>query len=286
VPDLGELLDPLRHPAAGPPPVEYIAARARRHARRRRARTGAGVVAVVAVAVPVLRLRPLDVPITVGAPGPIGTGTMVPAAPGGSVPPSSSPGRTRTSAGPTTTAPLDTTVDPRLLTDDPPWAAPALAAADVPVNVAAWRAEARARAACPLLAPDDLGVGAGASPRATTRGQPGAWWVAYDLPGAPGEANIQDPTADAGLETFSVSAVDYPGGVGTWAKQVHYADGSAIGYGPMGKGDLRLRPDVPQPYLAYLNVAGSKCLYMVNTYLGEDHLLHLLQHLRRVTGAP
>jgi len=179
-----------------------------------------------------------------------------------------------------------------------PWVTePPLPQADVPELVEAWSSDADAQAQCPLLAPDDLGDGAGATPRATDRGQPGAWWVEFDLPGAPGEVDIQSPAVDAGRATFFVSALadgDRPGGpsvddsVNRWPSIHHWDDGSAVGWGVAGDGvEAPTQPTGwPTEWLAYMKVAGSPCFYQVGSYLSRDHLTYLISHLRLVEGAP
>jgi hypothetical protein len=175
-----------------------------------------------------------------------------------------------------------------------PWdSAPALAQADVPEFVEAWTSDAEAQAQCPLLAVDDLGEGAGATPRATDRGQPGAWWVEFDLPGAPGEVDIQMPDVNAGRATFYVSAIlggpPVDASVGArWPDQHTWDDGSAVGWGVSGDGiEGPIQPNGwPTSWISYMYVQGSPCLYQVGSYLSRDHLTYLIDHLRRVEGAP
>jgi hypothetical protein len=168
-----------------------------------------------------------------------------------------------------------------------PWSAAPLPTAAATATVEAWQSDGSPGAECPALAPADLGEGEGATPRATTRGQPGAWWVAYDLPGAPGEAEIQSPSRDAGKETFSVSAIELDtGSADRFPHKLRWADGSHGSYGAEGDGTLPMPDGVPYPWLAYINMSGSPCLYQVHTYLGRDHLEHLIRELRLVEGTP
>jgi hypothetical protein len=322
MPDLDELLAPFadRETAeARTPDAPAIARAAQRRTQQRRVRTGVlvAIAMLVAVGLPLSRRAASTVDVA-GAGDP--TGSL-----GGSVPPGSAtspptvttlvPSTTATTESPTTsttspgasgattttgpfTPPLEP-VDPRLITDLAPWGVAPLDAADYPVNVAAWRADTHPNE-CPLLVPDDLGAAVGAIARveAIPQGLLGSWWVYYDLPGAPGSAHAGDlATANGGQGTIAIGAngggsnytifgLQNLSAVDHWAKRIHYADGSGIGYGPEGFGKLKLPTGVPTAYLAYVQLGGSACGYNVVSYLGEDNLVHLLQHLRRVDGAP
>jgi hypothetical protein len=296
--DLHDALRPIiEQPTSAPPPVEHLAGRSRRRRTRRRA---AGVaVAVATLAVPLWASRG-DPPATTTRAS--DDSVAEPPSPGGS----DAPRAPSTTAAPT--PPFGATA---------PWAAAPLPQAEVPAFVAAWNSDPAAAAECPLLAPDDLGEGRGATPRMTTRGQPGRWGVEFDLPGSPGEPEDQAlPTPDAGRSTFTVYAVVMPPIPPGMAEQlgidsvddlvtqrphVHtWADGSAAGWGGAivvdepGSGlatSETVPGEPPEPVVAdaaYVRLpgAGSPCLYSVSTYLGEDHLFHLIDHLRRVESAP
>ncbi len=75
---------------------------------------------------------------------------------------------TTTTAGDSTTTSAAATGDPA-----PPWAAAPLPASQAAATVEAWGSAGSPGDACPAVAPADLGEGAGATARATTRGQPG-----------------------------------------------------------------------------------------------------------------
>ena len=129
-----------------------------------------------------------------------------------------------------------------------------------PVFATQWQA-ADNRASCGLLAPVALGEGQGATPRAATFS--GGWAVAYDLPdvrsafGIAGTGSLAtDPSYDA------------------WPLRQRWADGSTAGYGPEG--------GTGPNQLAYLRIAGQRCLYNVWSRLGQQHLEYLLQQLRFV----
>ena len=282
--DLRSALEPLvRHPSSAAPSMEAIAARARaRRARRRRLRTGAMVVVLVGLAIPTWSLARTDHAKELSTAGQAQESqttdtTLVDAPP----PPPEPAGQTD--------SPFDSTA---------PWlASPPLAQADVPAFVESWNSDPEAQAQCPLLAPDDLGDGSGATARASDRGQPGAWWVEFDLPGANGEADIQDPVVGAGRATFYVSAIlmgDPPAGtsqesvVDRWPDVHVWDDGSEVGWGVSGDGtETPTQFDgTPTAWISYMKVQGSPCMYQVGSYLSRDHLVYLISHLRLVEGAP
>jgi hypothetical protein len=265
-----------------PPDIDRIKRRSERHRRRRTAIISVAALAVLMAGVGVVTSVRHTSSTDVATLGPAGT----------SISTSTIPAQGSTRSTPVT---RDTTppVGPATaLNDAPPWGEAPLAAATVPEEVRAWNSDAAAAAACALLVPDDLGAGAGAgaTARASDRGQPGAWWIAYDLPGAPGEIEIQQPAPGAGKQTFSVSGTvpfgPYSDPATQWDNKHYWSDGSSVGYGVLGRGALPPTPGMDPAWLAYLHVAGSDCFYQVLTYLGPDHLIHLLNHLRYVTGAP
>jgi hypothetical protein len=233
--DLRSLHTLVRQPSSPPPPLEAIAAQAGARRRRRHRLTAvATVVGVLGVAVSAWSLGTKDQPEELST---VGHGQE--------------PDQAPEELTPEPTTAVETPPPPAEPTSDPfgpvaPWVAePPLAPADVPELVEAWNSDADARAQCPLLAPDDLGDAAGATPRATDRGQPGAWWVEFDLPGAPGEADIQLPDVNAGRATFSVAAGFWPDPttgvpleplVDRWPSVHHWDDGSAVGWGVAGDG--------------------------------------------------
>ena len=142
-----------------------------------------------------------------------------------------------------------------------PWSSATLARGAVArVFATQWQA-ADNRASCGLLAPVALGEGQGATPRAATFS--GGWAVAYDSPdvrsafGIAGTGSLAtDPSYDA------------------WPLRQRWADGSTAGYGPEG--------GTGPNQLAYLRIAGQRCLYNVWSRLGQQHLEYLLQQLRFV----
>ena len=144
-----------------------------------------------------------------------------------------------------------------------PWPRTELARGAVPaVLVEQWE-RAENRSGCALLAPAELGAGAGATPRAATFS--GGWGVAWDTPTVRSAFGV----AGAGV------AADGPS-YHEWPHRMSWSDGSYAEYGPEG--------GTGPNQLAYLRVQGQECLYNVWSRLGRTHLEYLLQQLRFVQG--
>jgi hypothetical protein len=165
-----------------------------------------------------------------------------------------------------------TAVDPDAARPEPPpWAGEPLAAADVPRVYLDEHRKADNRGTCPLLVATD--VEAGAKPRRANFH--GGWAVAYDKKGAPGTRPSGEPCASCGRSAFGVAGAGVEKGGGPdWPKQIVWSDGSRVGYGDEGG-------QGPQQ-VAFLERADAGCLYNVWSSLGEQHLVHLIQSLRRV----
>ena len=146
-----------------------------------------------------------------------------------------------------------------------PWAAARLPAASVPEVYHDEWTRALNRRTCALIAPADLGAGAGARPRAAQFS--GGWAVAYDTP----EQRSAFGVAGTGSEA---SAPRYD----EWPSRLEWSDGSTAGYGPEGGSGPN--------QLAYLEIEGQGCLYNVWSRLGARHLEHLLGRLRFVQPRP
>ncbi len=150
------------------------------------------------------------------------------------------------------------------LRDPAPWSAAPLPADRVPAPyLDAWR-DAENRGECALLAFPDPPPGPDAvtaTPRTARFG--GGWGVAYDLPGLRSAFGVAGTGVEPGPDTYD-----------DWPHHREWRDGSRAGYGPEGgRGPKRL---------AYLRVAGERCLYNVWSNLGRTHLEALLESLRRV----
>ena len=142
-----------------------------------------------------------------------------------------------------------------------PWSATALE--DVPRAYRDAWSGAENRATCALLAFRPAGVDARATPRPASFS--GGWGVAYDLPGLRSAFGVAGTGVEPGPDTYD-----------DWPHRTRWADGSVAGYGPEGGSGPR--------QLAYLRVAGERCLYNVWSRLGVDHLERLLSELRFVEG--
>ncbi len=148
-----------------------------------------------------------------------------------------------------------------------PWsAAPLDSSAVAAPYLDAWRS-AENRESCALLAftADAPGDPAdAATPRAARFG--GGWGVAWDLPETRSAYGVAGTGTEPGPDTYD-----------DWPYHREWRDGSTAGYGPEGgRGPNQL---------AYLQVAGQRCLYNVWSRLGVDHLERLLEGLRFVEGA-
>jgi hypothetical protein len=273
--EVAKLLAPLRDDAPHhETPLQALHWRARRRRRWRafrRTALGATALALVVTVVAVVARDDSGARVRVESP-PAGTAPTVGAA-------------TSTSPQPTTTTSTRTVT--RLA---PPWSNPPLARADVAAVRDAWSTTGQGtRNKCPALAPSDLGEGGGATARVAERNGPDMWWVAWDLPGGPGESAIQTPCKKCGRETFFVSGQPaLPGtteNIKAWSQNIEWTDGSQAGYGVVGRG--RIGPGENVGWIAYLRVASApECFYQVLSYISEDHLLRLLTSQRRVAGAP
>ena len=142
-----------------------------------------------------------------------------------------------------------------------PWSAAPLPQAEVPAVYRTEWQRAENRRTCALLVPATLGDSAGAMPRAAMFS--GGWAVAYD------RGSMRSAFGIAGSGTTPDSTT-----YDAWPHKIRWADGSSAGYGPEG--------GTGPNQLAYLRVAGQRCLYNVWSRLGVAHLEHLLSQLRFV----
>lgn len=181
---------------------------------------------------------------------------------------------TTTSAVTTTTAPPRGAIVP--------WHGSVLATSSVPaVVVEQWNA-ADNRSWCSALFPEDpTTLAADASIRSANFGD--GWGVAWDLPAGPGRHASGEYCADCGRGAYGIAGIDARA-AGTesdrWPTTIDYADGSKLGYGYEGDAAA----DSGAPLLAYLLVQNEGCSYNVWSFLGEGHLLDLVDRLRRVDG--
>jgi hypothetical protein len=180
-----------------------------------------------------------------------------------------------TAAAATTTSAVTTTAP---VAPPAPWSNAPIS--DVPqVLVDQWEAAAN-KTWCSALYPAGP-----ADPDATIRTATfaGGWGVAWDLPDGPGREASGTYCADCGRGAYGIAGtgLQAQGDEPTlWSAQLTWADGSIAGYGYEGQAD----PGSGAPLLMYLLVNGDGCVYNVWSFLGEDHLLRLVDSLRKVQG--
>lgn len=188
---------------------------------------------------------------------------------------------------------------PAVLIDagDAPWEQSPLAANAVPsLLVTAWR---DSKAATPLVAIEGV---AEELPDARIRtANFGAWGVAWNNPDGPGHDSSNNPCNNCGrgvigLSGVSASAVSEYTGPARYGR-VEWNDGSFASY-DLYLGSQGLPPDlvvytdaatgeeVPDGWLAQVEIVGTDSTYSVWSHLGEDHLIDLLTRLRFVEVAP
>ncbi len=187
---------------------------------------------------------------------------------------------------------------------DPSWAGPALTPGDVPAALLnAWRSANSAGGSCPLLAFDDLGAAAGAVLRSRNGADDLMWAVSWDLAEGPGRnasgTGNSEYCADCGWSVVGLQASLLPSQDNSLARLpvTHtWSDGSrawVMSEGTMLSGGIpdelmsyvdadSGQPLVSHPYRAVLEVPGSECGYDLWSFLGEEHVEYLLQHLRWV----
>ncbi len=163
-----------------------------------------------------------------------------------------------------------------------PWSAAPLPRSEVPRHLIDDWAGAGNQTWCSALYPTDpASLSADGVTRSADFG--GGWAVAWDLPDGPGRDAADGYCADCGRSAFGIAGVDQTGtstDLSIWPDQLAWDDGSRAGYGLEGLA----APDSGAPVLSYLLVEGQGCLYNVWSFLGEDHLLALIDSLRPVEG--
>lgn len=157
---------------------------------------------------------------------------------------------------------------PRPPADDPapppaPWSAALLTDAPA-VYLEEWSRAENRESCAPLAFRGTGGLERPVEPRRASFA--GGWAVAYDAPGLRSAYGIAGTGVEPGPDTYD-----------EWPHRIEWADGSSAGYGPEGGSGPR--------QLAYLRVAGQRCLYNVWSAVSVDHLERLLAELRFVAGA-
>lgn len=153
----------------------------------------------------------------------------------------------------------------------PPWEGDVLGSSEVPsVLLEQWR-NAENREHCAAVAFATTGVD-----QATARSAnfSGGWAVAWDLPAGPGVTPDGSYCPDCGRGAFGLAGTGVepsPDTYDDWEFEKTYSDGSKVGYGPRG-----------EQWLAYLEIAGQRCLYNVWSWRGREHLEQLIGQIRMV----
>jgi hypothetical protein len=197
----------------------------------------------------------------------------------------------------TTTGPISSTTSTTAIAGRAaPWSRAPLAADEVPALVRTTWAAAEDPERCPVLFPADP---ASLADEAVLHDRyfGSDWGLAWDLPSGPGRWEPGgEYCADCGREAFGVAGTYFPGLEGDedsiWPNRLAWSDASTAddGQSHAGYGYEGLSPtgERGEPLLAYLFVSGRDCMYNVWSFLGEDHLLTLIDQLRFVEemGAP
>jgi len=163
-----------------------------------------------------------------------------------------------------------------------PWSGEPLPQPVIPQHLINDWAKAENRTWCSALYPADPPA---LNPSGLSRSADfsGGWAVAWDLPNGPGRGAADGYCADCGRGAYGVAGPDFSGSVddlNIWPNQLAWEDGSRAGYGLEGLES----PGSGAPWLGYLVINGQGCMYNVWSFLGEEHLLMLLDSLRFVEG--
>jgi hypothetical protein len=163
-----------------------------------------------------------------------------------------------------------------------PWSGEPLPQPVIPQLLINDWAKAANRTWCSALYPEDP---AALNPSGISRSADfsGGWAVAWDLPNGPGREAADGYCADCGRGAYGVAGPDFSGSVddlNIWPNQLAWEDGSRAGYGLEGLESA----GSGAPWLGYLVINGQGCMYNVWSFLGEEHLLMLVDSLRFVEG--
>ena len=162
------------------------------------------------------------------------------------------------------------------------WSTPILPQTSVPQHLIADWVNAENQTWCSVVFPENS---AGLDPVGVSRSAyfGGGWAVAWDLPDGPGRAAAEGYCPDCGRSAYGIAGAGLTGTVNDlalWPNRIVWADDSQAGYGLEGLAE----PGSGAPLLSYLKIEGQGCLYNVWSFLGEEHLLGLLDSLRFVEG--
>jgi hypothetical protein len=161
-----------------------------------------------------------------------------------------------------------------------PWERhPAVARGEAPAVLLEEWARAENRSGCAPLVFDPAVIPSDATPRRANFS--GGWAVAWDQPGMPGRDAAGAECARCGRGVFGLAGTGAEASddvLAQWEEQAQWPGGSWAGWGPEGH--------VGPRQLAYVRVAGERCLYNVWSSVSRDHLEQLLDSLRRVEPLP
>jgi len=170
-----------------------------------------------------------------------------------------------------TTAPVTRPAPPA------PWVANAPVPAP-PVLIDEWR-KAENRATCaPVTIADGGDRARGGTPRRANFS--GGWAVAWDVPGLPGREPSGHECATCGRGVYGIAGAgvtwgsDWPN-VG-FEHRIDWADGHFAGYGLEGGSGPN--------WLAQIRIPDQTCVYYVWSFLGREHLEHLIGQVRRASA--
>ncbi|MDB4967091.1 MAG: hypothetical protein JWN44_2780 [Myxococcales bacterium] len=143
------------------------------------------------------------------------------------------------------------------------------------VLIKEWR-KAENKNRCAPVWFDDLGDANGGRVRATYFS--GGWGVVVDKSGLPGRGQGTGGCPSCGRAVVGMAGAGVIGSesdTARWPLHKTWPSGMRAGYGLEG---FTMGPD----WLAYVLIPGQSCLYNVWSYVGREHLEHLLDHLRIV----
>lgn len=158
-----------------------------------------------------------------------------------------------------------------------PWnASAAVSRTAAPAVLLAQWEQAENRATCAPLTIVDFGPRAShATARRATFS--GGWAVAWDAPGLPGRDASGSPCETCGRGVFGIAGTGTAAaGGGAWnpGNELEWAGENRATYG--------LEGGTGPNWLANVQVDDQRCLYQVWSFLGRDHLEHLIENIRRV----
>lgn len=191
---------------------------------------------------------------------------------------------TTTTSVPASTSPIPEPVSGERDLGDAPWLEPPLTVADVPAVLSQQWSAAENHTWCAALFPTETG-----DLPATVRAEfsSGGWALAWDLPSGPGrgagDTLGSEYCSDCGTAAFGIVGVGWAAAPPTGERDpatVRWDDGSVAYYQYEG---MPPHP-VGAPLAANGVLGGQGCAYTVWTFLGEQHLLAMLDSLRTVEG--